>query len=207
MAVTAGRERRRTALRGAIVEAARAIVRDKGLHALTMRSIADAIDYAPASLYAHFASREALLGELCRDGLKALRVALEREVNGVRDPRARLAALGTAYVRFAREHPDTYRLIFMEDAELTKGVFESVDSDDAAKALGLISEALGVLRASGKLRKSADASALTDLFWTVVHGAASLRLSCPRLPATDDEKLVASAVAAIVDGFAPRASR
>ena len=207
MPVTERRERRRLALREAIIQAARTIVRDSGLHALTMRGIADAIDYAPASLYAHFESREALLAELCRDGLAALRAALERDISGIREPRARLAALGTSYVRFAREHPDTYRLIFMEDAELTKGVFESIDSDDGARALGLISEPLGELRTSGELRKSADPSALADLFWTIVHGIASLRLACPALPDTDDATLIATAVATIADGSQPRPRR
>jgi len=207
MPVTERRERRRLALREAIVDAARTIVRDDGLRALTMRRIAEAIDYAPASLYAHFPSRESLLAELCREGIAALRVALERAAEDVREPRARLMALGAAYVRFALEHPQTYRLIFMEDAALTKGVFESIDSDDGARALALIVGALTELRAAGTLRKSAEPALLADLFSTVVHGIASLRLACPAIPASDDATLIATAVATIVDGSRPRPAR
>jgi AcrR family transcriptional regulator len=202
MAATDRRERRRLALRETIVEAAHDILRDEGLRALTMRRIADAIDYAPASLYAHFASREALLAELCREGGAALLEALQR-ASAEPDPRKRLEALGMAYVGFALEAPETYRLIFMEDATLTKGVFESIESDDAARSLGLIVAPLAELRATGALRASADPMQLADLLWTVVHGIASLRLACPTMPMTDDATLVATAVATIVAGWKP----
>ncbi len=207
MPVTERRERRRLALRDAILDAAQSIVRDDGLHSLTMRRIADAIDYSPASLYAHFESRELLLAALCREGLAALRLALEESIQGLRDPRARLAALGAAYVRFARERPEMYRLIFMENPALTKGVFESIDSDDAAQALALIAAPFTDLRVAGTIRKSANSARLADLLWTIVHGIASLRLACPGLPATGDATLIATAIATLVDGSQPRVAR
>jgi AcrR family transcriptional regulator len=202
MPVTERRERRRLALRETIVEAARTIVRDEGLQALTMRRIADAIDYAPASLYAHFASREALLAELCREGGAALYAALAGAA-GNPDPRARLEALAHAYVRFAHEHPDTYRLIFMENPALTAGVFESAESDDGAQSLALIVAPLAELRAAGQLSAAADPARLADLLWTMVHGIASLRLACPAMPLTPDADLIASGVATLVDGSRP----
>jgi AcrR family transcriptional regulator len=202
MPVTERRERRRLALREAIVDAARTIVREEGLRALTMRRIADAIDYAPASLYAHFPSREALLAELCREGSAALFAALAA-VAGEPEPRARLEALATAYVRFALERPDTYRLIFMEDPALTKVIFESLESDEARRSLALIVAPLAELRAAGRLRTTAGPEQLADLLWTVVHGIASLRLACPAMPMTSDASLIATAVATLVDGTQP----
>lgn len=203
MPVTERRKRRRLVLREAILDAARTIVRDDGLAALTMRRIADAVDYAPASLYAHFANREALLAELCHEGMTALLLDLEGALQPARDPRARLVALGMAYVRFALERPETYRLIFMEDPALTKGTFETIERNDGERALALITTQLADLRAAGKLRRSANLAALTDLFWTIVHGIASLRLACGSMPQTDDATLVNAAVTAIVEGSRP----
>jgi len=145
-----------------------------------------------------------LLAELCREGLTALRSALEHESEGIQEPRARLMALGTAYVNYARERPDTYRLIFMEDAALTKGVFESIDSNDVVGALGLIIRAARRATRSGTLRKSSDPMRLADLPWAVVHGIASLSIACPCMPVTDDATLIATAFATIVDGSHPR---
>jgi AcrR family transcriptional regulator len=202
MPVTERRTRRRLALREAILESARTIVREEGLRALTMRKIAEAVDYAPASLYAHFASREALLGELCREGMSALRIALEEGSAGVNDPRARLVAIGNAYVAFALARPDTFRLMFMEDAAITKSIFENLDSDDGARALGLIGAALSEMRATGAIRKTAHLGRLTDMVWTLAHGIACLRLGCPTLPGTPDGELIAAAIATILDGAA-----
>jgi AcrR family transcriptional regulator len=205
MPVTERRERRRLALRDAILDAARTIVAAEGLGALTMRRIADAVDYAPASLYAHFANREALLAEICREGFAALRGALENAVAAApAEPRARLRALCGAYVGFALAHPATYRLIFMEDTRLTKGVFESTEFDDGQRAFALLLAPLFELRAAGVLRKSADPARLADVLFAVVHGIASLRLACPTLPATPDGDLIAAAVTAVVDGSRPR---
>lgn len=206
MAVTERRTRRRLALRESIVDAARTIVRTDGIAALTMRRIAEAIDYAPATLYTHFASREALLGELCRQGMAELASSLEAATAGLREPRSRLAALGTAYVRFALNEPQMYRLIFMEDPAITKGIFETIEGNDGARALGLITAQFAELRANGKLRRTANLAALTDLYWTIVHGLASLRLSCQSMPPTDDATLLATAVATIVEGSRPAPS-
>jgi AcrR family transcriptional regulator len=206
MPLTERRTRRRLALRESIVEAAHAILRDEGLGALTMRRIADAVDYAPASLYAHFANREALLTELCRQGMASLRLALEEAIAGVREPRARLVALARGYVRYALERPETFRLMFMENGALTKQIFEAVGDDDGLRALGLIGSALGELRACGAIRKSASVPRLTDLVWTFVHGIATLRLGCPSMPSTADADLIATGIATIVDGAAPRAA-
>lgn len=199
MPVTERRQRRRLALRETIVEAARTIVRDEGLQALTMRRIAEAIDYAPASLYAHFPSRESLLAELCREGTAALGAALAAASNDA-DPRARLTALASAYVRFALDHPDTYRLIFMEDPALTKGVFESPEADGGSGSLALIIAPLAELRAAGELSPSADPAQLADLLWIIVHGISSLRLACPAMPLTPDATLIATAIATVIDG-------
>jgi AcrR family transcriptional regulator len=206
MPVTERRTRRRLALRESIVEAAHAILREEGLGALTMRRIAEKVDYAPASLYAHFENREALLTELCRQGMSSLRIALEESTIGVRDPRARLGALASAYVRFAVARPETFRLMFMEDGALTKQIFEAVGDDDGVRALGFIGSAFAELRASGAIRKSANLPRLTDLMWTFVHGIATLRLGCPTMPGTPDAELIATGIATIVEGAAPRAA-
>lgn len=90
----------------------------EGFAALSMRKIADAIEYSPATLYLHFASRDEIAQALCAEGYAQL---LETFVPlaGIADPAERLKALGRAYVAFGVAHPETYRLIFMEDPSYT----------------------------------------------------------------------------------------
>lgn len=197
MATTERRERRRLILRETILDAARTILGGEGLRALTMRRLAEAVDYAPASLYTHFANREALLAALCRDGMTTMRSELEAAILPQRQPRERLRALGTAYLRFALGHPQTYRLMFMEDAAITKEIFTKVDWNEGARALELIAQTLTALQAAGAVGRAADIARLTDVFWIGVHGLACLRLGCPTMPAGSDETLIEALVTLI----------
>ncbi|MFT4065640.1 TetR/AcrR family transcriptional regulator [Paraburkholderia sp.] len=118
MGIAERKNRQKQALRERILDAARRIVMREGFAALSMRKIADAIEYSPATLYLHFASRDEIARALCEEGYAQL---LETFVPLARiaDPAERLKALGRAYVAFGVEHPQTYRLIFMEDPSYT----------------------------------------------------------------------------------------
>ncbi|SMG25767.1 TetR/AcrR family transcriptional regulator [Paraburkholderia susongensis] len=118
MGIVERKNRQRQALRERILDAARRIVMREGFAALSMRKIADAIEYSPATLYLHFESRDEIARALCAEGYAQL---LETFVPFVQiaDPAERLRALGRAYVAFGVAHPETYRLIFMEDPSYT----------------------------------------------------------------------------------------
>lgn len=194
------RDRRRLAQRDAIVAAARRIVATDGTAAVTMRRVADAIDYSPASLYAHFANREALLAALCAEGMHALRATLDAAAATLAtEPRTRLVALGEAYVAFALERPQTYRLMFMQNETLTKAVFETAASsgDDGARALALFTACFEELIGAGVLPRTADPASLCEASWTAVHGIASLRLACRDFLRTPDAELVEIVVGAL----------
>ena len=139
MGIAERKNRQKQALRERILDAARRIVMREGFAALSMRKIADAIEYSPATLYLHFASRDEIARALCAEGYAQL---LETFVPLARiaDPGERLKALGRAYVAFGVAHPETYRLIFMEDPSYTGA-------------------ALGGAAGAAKARTSADAEA------------------------------------------------
>jgi AcrR family transcriptional regulator len=114
MGINERKTREKQALRDRILEAARRIVIREGFAALSMRKIADAIEYSPATLYLYFASRDEIARALCRQGYAQLLASFE-PLAQIADPAERLRALARAYVAFGVAHPQTYRLIFMED--------------------------------------------------------------------------------------------
>ena len=114
MGINERKTREKQALRERILEAARRIVIREGFAALSMRKIADAIEYSPATLYLYFASRDEIARALCAEGYAQLLASFEPLVQ-ITDPAERLRALTRAYVAFGVAHPQTYRLIFMED--------------------------------------------------------------------------------------------
>jgi AcrR family transcriptional regulator len=118
MGISERKSRQKQALRERILDAARRIVMREGFAALSMRKIAEAIEYSPATLYLHFASRDEIAQALCEEGYAQLLQTFV-PLAAIVDPAERLKALGRAYVAFGVAHPQTYRLIFMEDPSYT----------------------------------------------------------------------------------------
>ena len=194
------RERARTDLRARILGAARDIVVREGFGALTIRKIAEAIEYAPGTLYLYFENRDAIARELSFEGFRKLLEAFAPAAR-IADPLARLEAIGRAYVRFGMENPETYRLIFMEDPQLTTAVFQAAGDDPGQRAYRALVDPLEMLRDEGRLRPGADVQALADTLWALVHGIVSLKLTCPGFPVTPVEPLVDSALRTFLDGL------
>jgi AcrR family transcriptional regulator len=170
------RAKRKLLLRQKILDAARAILLADGFANLTMRRVAAAIDYAPATIYLHFQSREQIAQELCFAGLERL----HKRLTGVtaKDPADRLAGYARAYLAYAQEDPETYRLIFMAEPQLTMAVFTHRGAGaSGAASLALIANALTELPTEMKNR-SLKATELAELLWAALHGLASLRLAC-----------------------------
>lgn len=206
MAAPARREREKAEFREDVLEAARKIVFEGGFDALTMRKIAEAIEYSPGTIYLYFESRDAIAHELCYRGFEELLRAMA-PVAGIADPRERLAAFGRAYVAFGLDQPQTYRLIFMEDPKFSNAVFEheAEDGSPGAQALGLLIAAFEELKALGRIPAAANTAALADVLWAAVHGIVSLKLTCRDYPETPTDELTATMTAALLDGLVPEA--
>jgi len=194
------RDRAKADLRARILAAARDIVVREGFGALTIRKIAEAIEYAPGTLYLYFENRDAIARELSFEGFRKLLEAFA-PAGRITDPLAQLEAIGRAYVRFGMENPETYRLIFMEDPQLTTAVFEAAEDDPGQRAYRALLDPLETLRDEGRLRPGADVQALADTLWAVIHGIVSLKLTCPGFPVTPVGPLVDTALRTFFDGL------
>ncbi|MEX3633055.1 TetR/AcrR family transcriptional regulator [Paraburkholderia sp. BR14320] len=191
MGIAERKHRQKQALRERILDAARRIVVREGFAALSMRKIADAIEYSPATLYLHFASRDDIARALCEEGYAQLLASFVPLVH-IADPAERLKALGRAYVAFGVEHPETYRLIFMEDPSYTGAALGgaaaagkdggnaedasanggtggstasrgNADDDPGDAALRIMIDALDELQAAGRL--SASVASMESAVW------------------------------------------
>jgi AcrR family transcriptional regulator len=204
MGTTERRERQRAELRGHILAAARRIVVDEGFAALTMRRIAEAIEYSPAAIYQYFENRDAIAEAISREGFSELLEALA-PARSIADPRARLEEVGRVYVRFGLERSQTYRLMFMEDPKITTAVLGAPNPDDpGTHAYDAIAQPMRAL-----LSHSDDRVVLAhvDAFWCALHGIVSLKLTCPKFPATPTDELVATMLRTFLDGVTPAARR
>jgi len=177
MGITERRERERNELRRQILDAARELFAKRGYEAVTMREIARRIEYSATALYIHFADKETLMRELCRQDFAAFAQGFIDQVASTGDPIARLARAGLVYLEFAEHYPEHYRLMFMSDTPPTPP--EAGEREDPARNAYVFLHAL----VSELMRNELLRSELTDIdlvaqtIWATVHGAASLEVT------------------------------
>ena len=156
-------------VRRVILAAAREIVLQKGFAALSIRKLAEAVGYAPGTIYLYFKNRDAIVREMCIQGFAELSDQLNL-VAETADPQARLTALLYAYADFALQNPETYRLSFMEDPKFAEEIMRvaPLEGEDGAgrQAFARIIEAVAVLKQSRKIRAEEDETLIAELFWT-----------------------------------------
>src|SRR6195256_2557027 len=99
-------------LAASLREAARAILEEEGLAALSLRSVARRGGGSPRAAYRHYGSREALLADVASDGLMQLRSELAQAAAVPGDRAERIVLIGGAYLRFASRHGGLLRLMF-----------------------------------------------------------------------------------------------
>ncbi|BCF97415.1 hypothetical protein PPGU19_019840 [Paraburkholderia sp. PGU19] len=203
MGIAERKTRQKQELRTRILDAARRIVMREGFGALSMRKIADAIEYSPATLYLHFESRDAIARALCAEGYAQLLASFE-PLTAIADAAERLKAIGRAYVAFGVAHPETYRLIFMEDPSYTGAALvgdgtqnDGVHEDHADdKAFRLMLESIDALKAEGRLPDTSDSQVCAEAFWATMHGIVALHLTCPVFPRAPLDAVVDAALVA-----------
>jgi AcrR family transcriptional regulator len=177
MGIKERREREKQDVRQRILDAARDLFVRDGYEAVTMRKVAEAIEYSPTALYLHFADKEALLRALCDQDFLALAKAFQR-IAKESDPVERLRKIGHAYVDFALEHPNHYRLMFMTPkpvkVEPACAAGEGNVEEDAYSFLrGSVVEAI----AAGRLRPELkDPDVVAQALWSGTHGVAALQI-------------------------------
>ncbi len=98
-------------MRQAILKAASGIAEQEGWHAVTIRRVAEKIEYSPPTIYEYFESKEALLEAEAAEGFRLLLEALYTARDAHPDPRDRLQAMGGAYWDFVWAHPQLYQAI------------------------------------------------------------------------------------------------
>jgi AcrR family transcriptional regulator len=169
------REREREEIRGRILDAARELFVSEGVEAVTMRRIAERIEYSPTAIYFHFRDKEALLNELCDCDFRSFAHGFV-EIAKIADPVERLRVAGKAYADFGLQNPSHYRLMFMTPKQAEGNLeHKGNPSEDAYAFLkGIVVE----LMATGRLREELDdVELVAQIIWAGIHGVTSLEIA------------------------------
>jgi AcrR family transcriptional regulator len=160
-------------LRSAVLAEAEKILEKEGLDALTLRAVARAVGVSHTAPKNHFGDLEGLLSELAGLGYRRFgeTLAAAMDAAGI-DPRARMRAMGRAYVGFARTYPGLFILMFRgERIDMRRPALrEAVESARTALRNAAMSSAALTPQTPLQLAARATAS------WALVHGFAMLLL-------------------------------
>jgi AcrR family transcriptional regulator len=176
MGSTQRREREKQRLRARIIDAARELFAEHGFEAVTMRKIAERIEYTPTAIYFHFPDKDALIRELCVGDFKAFGEHFA-SIASIGDPVERLRQAGHVYAEFAITHPQHYRVMFMmPDTSKPEDVEWLGDPAHDAYAFLRWTVQEGIDR--GRFRPEyQDAELMAQIAWATVHGVVSLHVT------------------------------
>src|SRR6266516_5471670 len=111
MGIKERRDRERQQMKQAILAAARARSAQEGWQAVTIRKVADRIEYSPPMIYEHFENKDAILLELMREGFRLLLAEIQTTNTAIGAPTARVMRIAVAYWEFAWKYPELYQVM------------------------------------------------------------------------------------------------
>jgi len=177
------RERRAQKTHRAILDAARKIINQKGIAALSMRAIANAIDYSPAGLYEYFGSKEEIIGAVIEEGFQRFTHHLQ-QVDQSLPVEEYAIELGIAYIDFAVGYPDFFLLMFttaplIPNFELGEADCSPQERLSKQPSFNILLQAVQRGVDEGAFQPQAELGIFEMAYasWSLVHGIAMLRVA------------------------------
>jgi len=179
MGIVERRERERQETREKILDAARELFVTEGYDGVSMRKVAEKIEYSPTAIYVHFHDKEQLFLELCHSDFRRLSESFG-QLAQIPNPVERLRRIGYAYMGFGLENPNHYRMMFMTShPQLPKDAEECMGKGNPEEdAYAFLRQTVqDVLHAGAFRPELTDADLLAQTLWAGVHGAVSLQIA------------------------------
>jgi len=164
--------RHKEEIRSGILAAAWNMVITEGWQSLSIRKIADAIEYSIPVIYNHFENKEAILLEFSKEGFQKLAVVLENAKSTVPAPAAQLTVMADAYWDFAFENKEYYQLMFGLGIPACEMVNQITEMKEMTSILiSTIKEALEAAK-----NDQADSFLKFHTYWSILHGLVSIQM-------------------------------
>jgi AcrR family transcriptional regulator len=159
-------------LRRMLISTAEEIIASQGLEAFSLRQLSKRIGVSHTAAYRHFKSKHELFCALALEGFKELEARFQKiDPKDRLTPREQISAIGKAYIGFAMENPALYRVMFghvllnqERTPELRQAGIHAFNHLRRAIERGQDLDAV----------RDGDASELTILGWSMVHGISQL---------------------------------
>ena len=182
-----------------ILAASLDIVKEEGWQSLSMRKIADKIEYTAPIIYEYFANKDAILNELTRQGFLKLARQMEEASKIYTDPSEQLEAMWLAYWNFAFANKELYQVMY--GVEMNCCVFENVCPDIQGPANMLWDKISEIIPEEKRTEDFICTKYYT--FWSVVHGLISINMTRQTRQASDEinKQVLKDAIGGIINSM------
>jgi AcrR family transcriptional regulator len=176
MGITERKEKQKLEIRKMILDASMKLFMEQGFENVSIRKIADLIEYSPTTVYLYFKDKNEILFNLHEMGFQKM-AEYNADLWTIKNPLVRLAKMGEYYIRFGLENPAFYELMFILKAPME--ALEALDANCEWKsgdlALGKLKETIKECMDKGLIEKG-DVDAVAMSIWSMVHGMVALAI-------------------------------
>jgi AcrR family transcriptional regulator len=179
MGIKERREREKSETRDKILDAARELFITQGYDGVSMRKVAEKIEYSPTAIYLHFADKEDLFRQLCNQDFARLSEVFQSSAMPL-DPVERLKQIGRTYVGFGLQYPNHYKLLFMTPHPPAPLIEEDkeIRSNPEVDAYAFLKLTVEQAIEAGCFREELrDSELLSQTLWAAMHGVISLNIA------------------------------
>ncbi len=195
------RAREKEGLREEILDAARTLFVKEGYESVSIRKIADKVEYAPGTIYLYFRDKAEILDRICEETFAKLITRMEAIKSDSSAPLDKLRRGLRTYIQFGLDNPNHYIVTFIQ-AKMNceaKSVFETT----GLQAFSCLRQGVQECVDSGEL-VSNDADELAQTLWAGIHGLTSVLITCSGFPFVEHSRLVDRMVHTLVEGVRRR---
>jgi AcrR family transcriptional regulator len=192
----------------AILAAARQLIHEQGINGLSIRAIAERVEYSPAAIYEYFGSKEEIITGICIQGHQRLHDYMARVAADLPFSEY-LLRIGLAYLEFAIQNPDFFLLMFTtapvsEDSfkPVAMGPDQAADCEGSSFAVLVGAIERGVNEGILQVRPGMGVLEMALAAWSTVHGLAMLRITQLKAVPLDFDTLARETLSAFGTGLA-----
>lgn len=172
MGVLERRQRQKEEVKASILAAAWSVVQAEGWQALSIRKIADAIEYSVPVIYSHFDCKDAIMLEFTKEGFRQLTEQMQQYTHKDQTASQQLEAVGKAYWQFAFDNKAYYQLMFGMGIPACEKVKQVPEIQQFSNFL-----IAGIERVIANSNHPDTNSFLKfHTFWSILHGLVSIQM-------------------------------
>ncbi len=204
MGIVERKDREKAEMRKIILNAAMELFVKEGYSGVSIRKIADKIEYSPGSIYTYFPDKDSIFYALHVEGFDKL-YQKQLAAQGINDARERLIAHGRAYIEFALSNPEYYDIMFiMRDSIDFLCKQDDMDWAHGKRSYELLKRNVADCQSAGMF-KSHDIESVSFFLWSAVHGVATTIIrrgsAIKTLDLQDPEKLIENVLRVITEAI------